>query len=264
MDICNTVVVGAAGRMGKTLTSLIIEDARFKLAGAVERPEALNFIKDLEKFGTVVGDNTAAVLEKISNAVIIDFSIPEGSLKTVDAAVKNKAAAVIGSTGFTAAETTKLRNAAAATPIFWSPNMSVGINALLKFLPELVKVLGPSYDLEISEIHHNRKADSPSGTAIRLAGCLAEARGLALEEVKKYCRDGIIGPREAKEIGVMALRGGDVVGDHTVYFLGPGERIEITHRAHSRETFAQGALRAALWIRSQAAGPLYGMADMLV
>jgi 4-hydroxy-tetrahydrodipicolinate reductase len=141
--------------------------------------------------------------------------------------------------------------------------MSVGINVLLRLLPELLNLLGDRYDLELMEIHHKFKKDAPSGTAIKLAQILAEAKGLNLEEHGVFARKGIIGERKQNDIGIQTLRGGDVVGEHTVYFLGPGERIEVTHRAHSRETFAQGALRAAKWMAAKKPGRLYTMADML-
>ena len=141
--------------------------------------------------------------------------------------------------------------------------MSLGINVLLRVLPDLVRLLGDDYDLEIMEIHHNRKKDSPSGTALRLAECLAEAKDWDLEDTACYHREGIIGERPKKEIGLQTLRGGDVVGVHTVYCLGPGERIEINHQAHSRENFAQGALRAAARLREQNPGKLYSMVELL-
>jgi 4-hydroxy-tetrahydrodipicolinate reductase len=170
---------------------------------------------------------------------------------------------VVGTTGLTRDQTAALERAAASGRVFFAPNMSVGLNVLLSVLPGLVKKLGEAYDLEVMEIHHNRKADSPSGTAIKLGQCLAGAAGRDFDAVGACCREGLVGPRPAGEIGLQTLRGGDVVGDHTVFFLGPGERIEITHRAHSRETLARGALRAAAWLPGQAPGRLYGMQDML-
>lgn len=140
--------------------------------------------------------------------------------------------------------------------------MSIGVNVLCKILPELTRALGDAYDIEMVELHHNRKKDSPSGTALTLGECLAEARGWQLNDVRCSARDGIIGERPKAQIGIQAIRGGDVVGVHTVYFMGPGERIEVTHQAHSRDTFAQGALRAAAWLAGQKPGKLYGMRDM--
>ena len=169
---------------------------------------------------------------------------------------------VIGTTGFTPEQLQELGELAQRTPIFWSSNMSVGVNVLMKVLPALTKALGDKYDIEMVELHHNRKKDSPSGTALMLGECLAEARDWKLEDVRCSARDGIIGERPKAQIGIQAIRGGDVVGVHTVYFMGPGERIEVTHQAHSRETFAQGALRAAAWLATQKAGRLYRMQDI--
>jgi len=260
MSACDVIVMGAGGRMGRTVAALVLADKAFRLAGVVERPES---VQALSGYECVTGVEAEDVFARCPGAVAIDFTTPESSLKTANLATKLGNPAVIGTTGFTAAQAKELENAGRSGRIFWAPSMSVGINALVAVLPKLVAALGPAYDLEIMEIHHNRKADSPSGTALKLGQAVAAARGQNLAEVKKCCREGMIGPRTKEEIGIMAVRGGDVVGDHTVYFLGPGERIEVTHRAHSRETFAQGALRAALWIRNQPSGKLYSMADML-
>ncbi len=140
--------------------------------------------------------------------------------------------------------------------------MSIGVNVLLRILPQLTKTLGPDYDMEIVEIHHNRKKDAPSGTALMLGEALAEARDWDFEACKKTCREGMTGERPKMEIGIQAVRGGDVAGVHTVYFFGPGERIEVTHQAHGRENFAMGALTAAKWLKNQKAGKLYSMQDM--
>jgi 4-hydroxy-tetrahydrodipicolinate reductase len=141
--------------------------------------------------------------------------------------------------------------------------MSIGVNVLLRILPDLVRMLGTDYDLEMTEIHHNKKKDSPSGTALALARCLADARKWKLDDVANYHREGLINERPHEEIGIQTLRGGDVTGVHTIYALGPGERIEITHHAHSRENYAQGALRAAAWLYNQKPGKLYSMLDVL-
>jgi 4-hydroxy-tetrahydrodipicolinate reductase len=170
---------------------------------------------------------------------------------------------VIGTTGFNPGQRGELEEYARAIPLFWSPNMSVGVNVLLKTLPELTRLLGGSYDVDIVELHHNRKKDAPSGTALRLAECVAEAKDWKLAETGCYHREGIIGERPEREIGVQAVRGGDIVGVHTVYFMGLGERIELTHHAHSRENFAQGALRAARWMADAKPGKLYSMLDVL-
>jgi 4-hydroxy-tetrahydrodipicolinate reductase len=260
MSVCDVVIMGASGRMGATLTRLVMADPTFRLVGAVERAGCTAALANLK---CEVGDDLATVLAKCPGAVVIDFTAPENSVKVAQTAAVSGNPVVIGTTGLTPEQIKILAEAAVKTPIFFAPNMSVGLNVLLQVLPDLVRKLGPAYNLEVMEIHHNKKADAPSGTAIKLGQCLAEARGDTYDAVKRHTRDGIIGPRTSEEIGVAALRGGDVVGDHTVYFFGPGERIEVTHRVHTRDTLAQGALRATAWIRGQKAGRLYAMADML-
>lgn len=256
----NIVIHGAAGRMGQTLCNLVKADFGLTLAGVVDRKGCE---EKLAVWGCPAGDSLAAVLDKVTKAVVIDFSAPEASVAVARTVAEKGASAVIGTTGMKEEQLAVLREAADKVPLFYAPNMSVGVNVLLKVLPDLVKKLGPGYDMEIMEIHHNKKADSPSGTAVKLGQCIAEARGWKLDEKGNFGRHGIIGARPKEEIGVMALRGGDVVGDHTVYFFGPGERIEISHRAHSREMFAQGALLAAKWLPARKPGRLWTMSDVL-
>lgn len=253
------IVMGAAGRMGATLARLIREAPDLTLRGVVEREEK---IAEISGFGCPAGSDIKTMLVKKPGAVLVDFTAPTASLATARAAAEAGATHVIGTTGFSAEEKAELEMLAARTPIFWSPNMSVGVNVLLKVLPELTKLLGDAYDVEMVEIHHNKKKDAPSGTALRLAEALAEAKGWPIAESACYCREGIIGERPHKEIGIQTLRGGDVVGVHTVYFMGPGERIELTHQAHSRENFANGALRAVRWMRGKGPGRLYTMQDI--
>jgi len=260
MSVCDVIVMGAGGRMGRAVAAQVAANEAFRLAGAVERSENARMLAGYE---CVTGVEAENVFARCPGAVVIEFTTPESSLKTANLAARLGNPVVIGTTGFTAAQERELESAAQHGQIFWAPNMSVGLNALLAVLPKLVEALGPAYDLEITEIHHNRKADSPSGTALKLGQVIAGARGWNLDAVKKCGREGIIGPRAKEEIGIAAVRGGDVVGDHTVYFLGVGERIEVTHRVQSRETFAQGALRAALWVKNQPCGKLWSMADML-
>ena len=251
--------MGAAGRMGSTLARMVRESPDLHLAGVVEREEKA---AELSSLGCPVATDVAVLLNAASAPVIIDFTAPAASLATARAAAAANARHVIGTTGLSAAEKEELEKLAGQIPIFWSPNMSVGVNVLLKVLPELTRLLGTDYDIEMSEIHHNKKKDAPSGTALRLAECLAEAREWNLDETACYCRHGIIGERPKEEIGIQALRGGDVVGVHTVYYFGPGERIEVTHQAHSRENFANGALRAVRWLHAQKPGKLYSMQDI--
>lgn len=251
------IIMGAAGRMGATLTRLAQEDEDLKLVGLVERAEFQAKVQ-----APFCSNNLAEILPKEAAAVIIDFTAVEASLENARLAAQYGNPIVIGTTGFSAEQSQELASLAAQTPIFMSPNMSLGINVLLEILPDLVKMLD-GYDLEVSEIHHRLKKDSPSGTALRLAEALAEAKGWTLPESGRYCREGIIGPRPDQEIGVQTIRGGDVVGVHTVYCLGPGERIEISHQAHSRDNFANGALRAAKWLANKQAGRIYNMRDVL-
>jgi 4-hydroxy-tetrahydrodipicolinate reductase len=260
MNACPVVIMGARGRMGATLARLVQDDQELQLAGVVER-QGLDH--ELAIFGCAAGNNLNQVLGSAPGAVVIDFTQPEVSVNTAQTVAKMGHPAVIGTTGMTSEQTAILQKSAERTPILWAPNMSVGVNVLLQILPQLVSMLGPAYDLEVMEIHHKAKKDAPSGTAVKLAQCLADAKAWNFDLSRRYCREGIIGARPVEEIGVQTLRGGDVVGDHTVYFLGPGERVEITHRAHSRETFAQGALRAAKWLIKQQPGRLYTIADML-
>jgi 4-hydroxy-tetrahydrodipicolinate reductase len=253
------IINGAAGRMGSTLVRLTMEDQELELVGAVERPGNEDALKGLS---CTVGTDLGHVLDAHPKAVVVDFTAPESSVALSRVVADKGAKAVIGTTGLDAAQQEALAESASRAAIFWAPNMSVGINVLLKVLPDLVGKLGSDYDLEIMEIHHNKKADAPSGTAIKLGQCVAEARNWSLEDKGLYCRQGIIGARPREEIGVQTLRGGDVVGEHTIYFFGPGERVEVTHKAHSRETFTQGALRAAKWLADQKPGRLYSMSDM--
>jgi dihydrodipicolinate reductase len=257
--ITDVIVMGGCGRMGGTLVRLAQQDAELNLRAVVERTDRLN---ELENLDCVVSGDLDEVLPQSPRAVVVEFTSPEATVEHVGICKRHGNPVVIGTTGLKPGQLAILEDAAQQVPVFLAPNMSVGVNVLLKVLPMLVQMLGPAYDMEMMEIHHNRKKDAPSGTALKLAQCMAEARGWVYDEVKKHSRDGIIGERGEKELGVVALRGGDVVGDHTAYFFGPGERIEVTHRAHSRETFAQGALRAAKWLAKQAPGKLYGMADL--
>ena len=254
------IVMGVAGRMGSTVARLAREAGDLTLAAVAERPGV-----DLSGFGyaCLTGNTVEELLLACPKAVVVDFTSPEASVAAAGCAAKHGNPMVIGTTGFSPGQRGELEKYARASPLFWSPNMSVGVHVLLKALPELVRLLGDSYDVDIVELHHNRKKDSPSGTALRLAECVAEAKGWKLAETVCCRREGIIGERPKREIGVQAVRGGDIVGVHTVYFMGPGERIELTHHAHSRENFAQGALRAARWMAGAKPGKLYSMHDVL-
>ncbi len=253
------IIMGAAGRMG-TMIATLAEEEGLTLAGMVERPE---FVDKLSRWGCPAGSDAAALFAAAPQAVIIDFTAPEASLETARLASRTGNPVVIGTTGFTEDHKAQLRTLAVRTPILWAPNMSVGVNVLLDILPRLARMLGEGYDLEMVEIHHNKKKDAPSGTALRLAESMAEGRDWDFNTVSRCCREGLVGERPHREIGVQAVRGGDVAGVHTAYFLGQGERIEVTHHAHSRENFARGALRAARWMQARKAGKLYSMQDVL-
>lgn len=260
MDKIAIIVVGAAGRMGSLIARLVMDAPDLILAGVVDRQE-----KQAELAGLPCP--CAVALEALgvnaNGAVIIDFTAPQAAMDSAKFAAAKHMPLVIGATGFDAGQKEELAKLAAQTPLLWSANMSVGVNVLMRLLPELAKALGPAYDMEMVEIHHRNKKDAPSGTALMLGEALAKARGWELAEARQSCRDGIIGQRPDEEIGIMALRGGDVVGVHTIYFMGPGEVIEVKHQAESRENFAQGALRAARWLAGQEPGRLYSMRDVI-
>lgn len=255
----NLIIMGAAGRMGSMIAGLAEEEG-FHLAGLVDRPE---YTAKLAHWGCPVSSDAAAVFAACPPAVIIDFTAPEVALNTARLAARLGNPLVIGVTGFTAEHKHELEQLALKTPLFWSPNMSVGVNVLLDVLPRLARLLGPGYDLEMVEIHHNKKKDAPSGTALRLAESMAEGRDWKLSDVACCAREGQTGERPAAQIGIQTVRGGDVAGVHTAYFIGQGERIEITHHAHSRENFARGALRAAAWMYDKKPGKLYSIQDVL-
>ncbi len=256
------IVAGAGGRMGSTITSLVLSNPDLKLVAAIDKEE--NHARLTSLPCPVYADYVKAISD-FSNveAVLIDFTSPENTMNIAKEAHAHKVAHIIGTTGLNETQKNELANYAKENKVFLSPNMSIGINVLLNILPKLTAMLGENYDVEMVELHHNKKKDSPSGTALRLAECLAEAKNWKLDDVANYHREGIIGERPKEEIGVQTIRGGDVVGVHTMYFMGPGERIEVTHQAHSRENFAQGALRAAQWIATQQAGKVYDMSDVL-
>lgn len=256
----SVIITGAAGRMGSTLVRLAREAEDVTLAAVLER---VGMEKALDAYDCLKGSSASDIFPRCPESVVVDFTSPEASLAAARVAARCGNPLVIGTTGFSEEQKAELAGLAEKIPLFWSPNMSVGVNALLKLLPELARLLGADYDMDIVELHHNKKKDAPSGTALRLAECLAGARGWKLSETACCHREGIIGERPKREIGVQTVRGGDIVGVHTVYFMGAGERIELTHQAHSRENFAQGALRAARRIRGLPAGRLYGMQDIL-
>jgi 4-hydroxy-tetrahydrodipicolinate reductase len=260
------LVSGAGGRMGGRIIAALADQKEITLAGAFERrgQEAVGLDS-----GVIAGTGTNGILivdrlETIvsSGDVIVDFTDPEATLRHVELAVEYGKAMVIGTTGMNAEQQGELEKASRKTPIVFAPNTSVGVNLLFKVLADVAATLGDSYDVEITEIHHRYKKDAPSGTARKMGEVVATALGRDPDEVIVSGRTGMVGERTEKEIGIFSLRGGDVVGEHTVTFAGLGERIEFTHRAHSRDTFAGGAVRAAMWISGRVPG-LYDMTDVL-
>lgn len=256
------IVMGAAGRMGTTIARLVDAADDLILTAVVERPEAEKALAPYAARGLITSCDLTAVLPQCPGAVIIDFTAPEATMANTRAAVAAGCPIVIGTTGFSDEQLAELNELAAKGPVFRSSNMSVGINAVMGILPRLTEKLGDDYDIEMTEIHHNKKKDAPSGTALLLAEPLLEARGMDKADINTNRFD-VREPRRHGEIGIQSLRGGDVVGVHTIYFLGTGESIEITHRAQSRENFAAGALRAARWLVSQKPGRLYNLQDVL-
>ncbi|MBQ7585180.1 MAG: 4-hydroxy-tetrahydrodipicolinate reductase [Desulfovibrionaceae bacterium] len=258
------LVVGANGRMGRTICDLVLNSDDFTLAGCLDSSASVAEVS-LRMVGKCpVSDNLEDLIKRVpSDTVMVDFTAPKVSMHSAKCASEAHLPLVIGTTGFSKEDLAQLEELAKSNLLFWSSNMSIGISVMRKLLPELAKALGPQYDLEIMEIHHKHKKDAPSGTALTLAEGLAKARGWEAKNTRISSRDGLIGERPCEQIGVQALRGGDVVGVHTVYFLGPGERIEVTHQAHSRENFARGALRACEWLPNQQPGKLYSMPDLL-
>jgi len=261
------LVCGAAGRMGSLIIQVIHDTEGIELSGALEQPghksvgEDAGLVAGVGPLGIKITDRIEEVIDQAQ--VIIDFTTPEATKNMVLAAQKHRKPMVIGTTALPDEVVSEIRKLAEQAPVVQSPNMSIGVNLLFALLPQIAQVLGESYDIEIIEAHHRLKKDAPSGTAIKMAQVLAKARGLDLAKAARYGRQGLPGERERGEIGIHAVRGGDIIGEHTVLFAGDAERIEITHRAHSRRTFACGAVRAALFVaRHQVAG-LYDMKEIL-
>ncbi len=266
--LIKAVVTGAAGRMGSRIINVLSSSEGIRLHGAVERKGHALIKQDacgpagLPSSGTLVliSDDLHGTLK--TGDVLIDFTHPESSMEHLNVCADLKKPMVIGTTGFTKEQIEQIRRHGQVMPVVLSPNMSIGVNLCFKILAEIAKTIGDDYDMEIVEAHHRMKKDAPSGTAMKMAQVIAGAVNRNLDEVGVYARKGMIGERSKKEIGIQTLRAGDIVGEHTVLFAGKGERIEITHRAHSRDTFAAGAIRAAKWVVGKKPG-LYDMGDVL-
>lgn len=259
-------VTGAAGRMGKTLVQAIHDGEGLSLGAALERPDNPAIGQDagelagVGRLGVAVGSDAALVVDDFD--VVIDFTVPAATLSLAQVCRAGGKAMVVGTTGFNAAELAQLQLASQDIALFMAPNMSIGVNLTFKLIEIAARALGDSVDVEVIEAHHRHKIDAPSGTAVRMGEVLAEALDRDLESDAIYGRQGITGARERKTIGFSTVRGGDIVGEHTVMFAGEGERIEITHRAQSRMNFAQGALRAVSYVHTQPPG-LYDMQGLL-
>ena len=259
-------VMGAAGRMGKTLIEAITQAEGVKLSAATVLPDSslvgadAGELAGVGKLGISLVDNLAQVADDFD--VLIDFTSPETTMQNLDFCVAHGKKIVIGTTGLNEEQKQHLAACAEKTAVMFAPNMSVGVNVCFKVLDIIARTLGDDYDVEVIETHHRHKVDSPSGTALRLGEVVADALGRDLKECAVYGREGQIGARTRKEIGFETIRAGDVVGDHTVLFATEGERIEITHKASSRMTFAKGAVRAAAWLVGKETGQ-FDMQDVL-
>ncbi len=259
------VIAGCSGRMGHALLESVFADPELVLHGALDRADNSHLGRDAgEQFGKLSGIKvTADVDAALKGAdVLVDFTRPEASMQYLNACQKANVSMVIGTTGFSAEQKAVIEAASKKIAIVFAPNMSVGVTLLINLVEQAAKVLKDGYDIEVVEMHHRHKVDAPSGTALRLGEAAAHGIGQDLKDCAIYAREGVTGEREAGKIGFATLRGGDVVGDHTVMFAGIGERVEITHKASSRATFAIGALRAAKFLAGKNSGH-FDMQDVL-
>jgi 4-hydroxy-tetrahydrodipicolinate reductase len=265
MNQCRIGIVGCGGRMGRMLIAEVTGTEGAMVSGGTEHAAALHGrdlgeLAGLGALDVAAGADPAALFD--ASDVVIDFTTPAATVRHAELAAAAGKALVIGTTGLDPAQAKTIEAAARQAPILWSANMSLGVNLLLGLIEQAAARLGPDYDIEVLEMHHRMKVDAPSGTALALGRAAAAGRGVPLEQVWVKSRDGHTGAREAGTIGFATLRGGDVVGDHTVMFAGLGERVELSHKASDRRIYARGAVRAALWLRGRAPG-LYGMKDVL-
>ena len=260
-------VLGCAGRMGRAIISEVMLTDGCTLVGGTETAghsaigQDLGALAGLEDVGLKVHDDAASLIELAD--VVIEFSTPDATIRHATLAVDRRTAHVIGTTGLDPEAESRLKELATRTPIVWAANMSLGVNLLCGLAEQVARSLGPeAYDIEIVETHHRQKIDAPSGTALALGHAAARGRNVQLEDIADRGRDGITGARQSGRIGFAALRGGDVVGDHSIIFAGIGERLELTHKASDRGIYARGAVHAARWLEGRKAG-LYSMADVL-
>jgi len=259
------VIAGCSGRMGHALLECVFADADLVLHGALDRSGNLQLGRDAgEQFGKLSGVKVTSDVNAALNGadVLVDFTRPEASMQYLDACQKANVSLVIGTTGFSAEQKLAIEAASKNIPVVFAPNMSVGVTLLINLVQSAAKVLSEGYDIEIIEAHHRHKIDAPSGTALRLGEAAAAALGRDLEQCAIYGREGVTGERDPSSIGFATIRGGDIVGDHTVLFAGIGERVEITHKSSSRVTYAHGSLRAARFLADKQTG-LFDMFDVL-
>ncbi len=260
------IVCGGCGRMASKVAQLIYQDDKLKLTGIVESPTHPDAGKDWGatagqgKTGIMVVDNLESIIQDADQ--IVEFTNPKVSLQHLETVAKYKKTMIIGTTGFSGKEIEKMKSLSQGIPFLFSPNMSLGVNLLFKLVAETTAALNDNYDIEIVEAHHRFKKDAPSGTAKKLAQEIAKAKGVNLDEVAIYGREGIIGERKRGEIGIHSIRSGDITGEHTVMFTALGERLELTHKAHSRDTFAHGTIQAIKFMKGKPAG-FYEMKDVL-
>lgn len=252
-------ILGAAGRMGRTLIQALPARPDLRLGAAFEHTGNAALGEEIAP-GIVLGSDMAAAAAAFD--VLVDFTRPPATIAALESCVALGKGMVIGTTGFDDAQNARIREASQTIPICLSGNFSIGVNLCLSLVEQAAQVLGRSFDIEVVEAHHRHKVDAPSGTALMLGGAAARGAGLSLDQQAVYARQGHTGARRDGSIGFSTIRGGDVVGDHTVLFLGDGERVEITHKASSRLNFANGALRAAAWLSEREPG-LYGMNNVL-
>lgn len=264
MSQLKAVIAGVSGRMGRALLESVAQDAGCVLHGALDRTGGQAVGQDASLFGAKPGvriaDDIAAAMSGAD--VLVDFTRPEATLSYLEACRKARINIIIGTTGFEAAGQAAIEQAAQEIGIVFAPNFSVGVNLLMQLAETAARVLNEGYDIEIIEAHHRHKVDAPSGTALGIGQAVAGALGRDLKSCAVYGREGVTGERDPATIGFATVRGGDIVGDHTLMFAGVGERVELTHKASSRATFAQGALRAAKWLQGKGPG-LYDMRDVL-
>ncbi|MFN3966249.1 MAG: 4-hydroxy-tetrahydrodipicolinate reductase [Endomicrobiia bacterium] len=251
------IISGICGKMGSRILALAQQDKEIEIVAGLEAKNHQMIGKKIQPSNIIVESELEKVIDK--SDVLIEFTNPQATIEHIKILETFKKACVIGTTGLSEEQVSQIKNASKKIPIVFSPNMSIGVNLLFKLASEVAKIL-QNYDVEIVELHHNKKKDAPSGTALKLAEKIKIARQKKLKEV--FSRAGETGPRKPDEIGIFAVRAGDIVGEHTVIFAGTGERLELIHKAHSRDTFASGALTAAKWIVNRQPG-LYDMTDVL-